>query len=188
MSLKKLAKFSEIIGKLKLVRRSGWISHVGMSEPESVADHSFRCAILAMCFGDLIKVDTEKLVRMLLLHDIQEVITGDYDSYEKEKIGISGVKQREIAAIEEILSLLPSELAEHYFRIWKEFESQGTKEAILANDIDKIEMIIQALEYERYGCDPRKLDVFWANTQNKIKTPVARDLFRMLIKERVKNE
>lgn len=188
MSLEKLVKFSRIIGKLKLVKRSGWISHAGITEPESVADHSFRCAILAMYVGDLIEIDTERLVKMLLLHDIQEAITGDYDSSEKEQMGISEVRRREKAAIGNMLPLLPPRLARQYLHIWREFEGQRTAEAVLANDIDKIEMVMQALEYEKDGCDPRTLDVFWANTKSKIKTPIIQDLFRLLIEERAANE
>ena len=58
----------------------------------------------------------------------------------------------------------------------------------MANDIDKIEMVMQALEYEKDGCDPRTLDAFWANAKSKIKTPIIRDLFRLLIEERAANE
>jgi len=180
MSLEKVAKFSEIVGKLKNVKRSGWASHVGIENPESVADHSFRCAVLAMCVGDLTGVDTEKLIKMLLLHDVQEALIGDYDSSAKEKIGLKEFKAREKSAARKILSLLPSKLEERYIDVWQEFEGQETPEAILANDIDKIEMIFQALEYESEGCDSEKFDVFWTSVQTKIKTPVIQDMFELL--------
>ena len=180
MVLEKLFSFSECMGKLKVIKRSGWISHVGVTEPESVADHSFRCAILAMCIGDLINVDTEKLIRMLLLHDVQEALTGDYDSYAKKEIGIYKVKSQERTAIEDILSLLPPNLKRRYISLWEEYEDQMTFEAILANDIDKIEMVMQALEYEKEGYDSERLKAFWTEVQNEIKTPIIRDLFKLL--------
>jgi len=188
MSLENLLRFSEIIGKLKVVKRSGWISHVGINEPESVADHSFRCAILAMCIGDLINVDTEKLIRLLLLHDVQEALTGDYDSYAKEKVGFSKVKSQERIAIKNILSLLPTKLKRKYILLSKEFEEQMTFEAIIASDIDKIEMMMQALEYEKRGYDSKKLEAFWIDVQNKIKTPMIRDLFQLLRDKRMVNK
>jgi len=83
---KELSEFLQIVGRLKAVRRSGWISQVGIDEPESVADHSFRCAIIAMCIGSLTDVDIGKLVPMLLLHDIQEAVTGDFDSSKKKEL------------------------------------------------------------------------------------------------------
>jgi putative hydrolase of HD superfamily len=180
VSLEKLINFSEIIGKLKVVNRSGWVSHVGITNPESVADHSFRCAILAMCIGDLLSVNTEKLIRMLLLHDIQESVTGDYDYYAKEEIGTPRVKLQERIAIKDILSRLPAKLKRKYDAIWREFEDKTTSEAMLANDIDKIEMLIQALEYEKKGYDPEKLEVFWTSSQDKIKTALGQDLFKLL--------
>lgn len=188
MSLEKLLRFSEIIGKLKIVKRSGWISHAGIDKPESVADHSFRCAVLAMCIGDVANVDTEKLIRMLLLHDVQEAFTGDYDYYAKKEVGLHKVKSEQRTAIKDILSLLPAALEMQYLSLWEEFENQSTLEAILANDIDKIEMMIQALEYEEEGYDPRKFDAFWNEVKNKIRTSVTQDLFKLLIKKRSMRE
>ncbi len=188
MSLERLLKFSEVVGKLKVTKRSGWVSQVGVTEPESVADHSFRCAILAMCIGDLTNAGTEKLIRMLLLHDIQEALTGDYNSYAKKEIGISKVKSKERTAVKYILSLLPAELKRQYFQIWEEFEDRRTREATLAHDIDKIEMVMQALEYEKEGYDSDKLEAFWTTVEKEIKTLVARDLFKLLRDKRMANK
>lgn len=188
MSLEELIRFSEIVGKLKTTKRSGWVSHVGISNPESVADHNFRCAILAMCIGDLSNIETEKLTRMLLLHDIHEALTGDYDHYAKVQMGIDRVKSKQRIAIDEILSSLPEKLQRPYRILWDEFENQTTPEAILAKDIDKIEMMMQALEYEEEeGYEPAKLDVFWSEVKNKIKNPLIQDLFRILMNKRRAN-
>ena len=185
MALEKLIDFSEIIGKLKVVNRSGWISQVGITAPESVADHSFRSAILSMCIGDMLGFDTDKLIRMLLLHDIQEAITGDYDYYLKEEIGKQTVKLQERIAIKNILSRLPTKLKRKYFAIWQEYEDKTSREAMLANDIDKIEMLMQALEFEKEGYDSEKLETFWTSVQSKINTPIVQDLFKLLKAKRI---
>lgn len=184
LNLEKVRKFSEILGKLKENKRSGWNSRLQMKNPESIADHSYRAAMLAMCLGDLMEVDSERLIRMLLLHDIQEAITGDYDYRAKKKIGITEVKRQEANAIRQILSLLPKKLQRNYLSIWKDFENQNTQEAILANDIDKLEMIMQALEYEKKGHSPKKLDVFWDYGKKMIKTPLIQELFQLLVNKR----
>ena len=88
MFLENLRRFAAIIGKLKTVKRSGWVSHIEIVESESVADHSFRCGILAMCIGDFRNMNVEKLMKMMLLHDVHEAITGDYDAYAKRQRGI----------------------------------------------------------------------------------------------------
>ncbi len=184
MSLEMLLRFSEIIGKLKRVRRAGWVSTAGVDNPESVADHSFRCAILAMCIGDMINIDSEKLIRMLLLHDVQEAYTGDFDRKVKRELGCRKVASEQRTAIEAILSSLPVSLRRRYLLLWEEFESQATPEAILAKDIDKIELMFQALEYERDGYDPEKLELFWIDGGGKAKTPLIRNLFRLLSDKR----
>ena len=181
MSLKMLTEFADIVGKLKAVKRSGWLSQVGIERPESVADHSFRCAVLAMIISDLSNGNTEKLVRMMLLHDIQEAITGDFDSHAKKQLGIHKVRSQQKSAFRDILDILPPKLRSQYCSLWEEVQAQKTTEAILAYDIDKIEMVIQALEYEKEGYDSSKLDVFWENTESRIKTPLIRNLFNFLL-------
>jgi putative hydrolase of HD superfamily len=175
-----LLKFSETIGKLKSIRRSGWISQAGIDEPESVADHSFRTTVLAMCICDLSGANAEKIIRMILLHDIHEAHTGDFDQETKKQLGTHQVRSQQRSAIKNILSLLPPKIEGQYQALWSEFEAQETFDAILANDIDKIEMVIQALEYEKEGYDSAKLDVFWKSTESDLKTSLVQDLFRYL--------
>ncbi|MCW4052857.1 MAG: HD domain-containing protein [Candidatus Bathyarchaeota archaeon] len=172
-----LIQFFLKIGKLKQIPRSGWISRVGIGSPESVADHTFRCAFLGMCIGDVLKLDTEKLMRMLLLHDIQESITGDLDYFNKQELGMDNVDAAENKAILDLLSLLPAPLEENYVSVWKEFSNQESPEAVVAKDIDKLEMILQSLEYERGGYDTDKLSVFWKNVEGHIRNPNLKRIF-----------
>lgn len=177
MSDNGLVQFFLRVGKLKLMPRSGWISQVGVDSPESVADHTFRCALLGMCIGDMLKLDTEKLIRILLLHDVQESITGDLDHSSKQELGIDNVLDVEKKAIIELLSHLPAPLEAEYLSIWKEFNNQESPEAVVAKDIDKLEMILQCLEYERKGYDTEKLSSFWKNVEGQIKNPSLKKLF-----------
>ena len=185
MILKELSEFLEVVGRLKTVKRSGWISQVGIDEPESVAGHSYRCAVIAMCICNLTDVDVGKLISMLLLHDIQEALTGDFDSLKKKELGFANIEALETTAINKIFSLLPNEMKELYLSLWDEFKTRNTREAILANDIDKIEMVLQAMEYEKKGWDPIKLDVFWATAKREIRTPEIRELYLVLKEKRV---
>jgi putative hydrolase of HD superfamily len=187
-SVERLLRFSQTIGKLKLVKRTGWISQVGIDEPESVADHSFRCAMLGMCIGDLLDLETEKLVRMLLLHDIQEALTGDFDYDAKKDKGIRRVRCQQRTAIKDILSWLPARLKDQYLLLWEEYEHQTTPEAILAHDIDKIEMLAQALEYERQGYDRQRLGTFWNEAKGQIETPTIQNMLKLLADKRTANE
>jgi putative hydrolase of HD superfamily len=184
VTIQNVIEFTRHVGRLKTTARSGWASHVNMEKAESIADHSFRCAVLAMCLGDLAEMNADKLIRMLLLHDVQEALTGDYDFLAKKRMGTSEVKEIEKKAIKRLLSLLPSDLKERYFLLWQEFEAQTTPEAILAKDIDRIEMVMQALEYEEAGFKRDALEPFWRTTENRIETATGKTIFDHLRKKR----
>jgi putative hydrolase of HD superfamily len=186
LSLENVIDFFEILGALKEKKRSGWNSRLGIKNPESIADHSLRATIIAMCIGDLMKLNTDKLIRMLLLHDIQEAITGDFDYKAKLKLGLERIKRRQNIAIRQVLSSLPEELQSKYLSLWIEFENKETHEAILANDIDHLELIMQALEYERRGYNPKKFHVFWQYGKETIQTPLIQEMFKNLAAKRKK--
>jgi len=182
--LEKIVDFVQKVGFLKKIKRSGWISWVGIENPESVADHSFRSAVLAMCIADLKGLNTEKLMRMLLLHDVHEALIGDYDYFAKRKISRSELKRKEHEAMEKMLENLPKKLKEKYFSIWLEFEEQKSLEAKIARQIDQLEMIFQALEYEKEGYSKEKLDVFWENIREKFGNKDLRRIFEILEEKR----
>jgi len=157
---KNVIKFAKEIGKLKSLERTGWKVR-GVKNPESVADHSFRATILGMLLSDLEGLDTEKIIRMLLLHDIQEAISGDITSVDKEKMPDNG-KSIEEKSIKNILSYLPDDLKKKYLYLWKEMEEVVTKEAKFCKDVDKLEKMIQLREYEDEQPDRKNvLKVFW---------------------------
>jgi len=182
----KLIRFFEIAEKLKSTKRSGWISHLNLKNSESVADHSFACCLIAMVLAGEEKINEGKMVQMLLLHDLQEAVTGDFDAYAKQKIGIQKVKSQQTNAMQIITSLLPEGKKKQYLALWDEFENKTTQEAILANDIDKLEMLIQAIEYEKQGYSASKLDTFWNSAQNQIQTPTGQKWFNLLKQKRTK--
>ncbi|MCJ7630960.1 HD domain-containing protein [Candidatus Bathyarchaeota archaeon] len=137
--------FGITAGQLKKIRRKGWVSLAGIKSPESVADHTYRTAILVMCLSDLKGLNTEKLVRMALLHDVHEALIGVYDHSDKERIGKSELRSIETEAVKRVFSDLPDNLQEKYILLSAEFQGQETEEARLIKQIDQIEMIFQAL-------------------------------------------
>jgi putative hydrolase of HD superfamily len=179
-----LLDFLEIVGKLKTTKRSGWVSQLSIQNPESVADHSYRCALMAIVLTYDQEIDKNKVVQMLLLHDIQEAITGDYDSIEKKRIGRKQVRNQQANAIQQVTSLLPELQKERYLTLWQEYEKKTTPEAAIANDIDKIEMLIQALEYEKQGYETSKLNTFWKISQEQIKTQSGKKWLKFLKQKR----
>ena len=144
-------RFFGRVGGLKSEPRKGWVMKLKMKHPESVADHSYRVALMGMVYSDSRGLDTEKVVKMALLHDLPEVIVGDSIPGER-----APAKKRllESAAMDEILSDVNPNLARRYRAIWEEYEEQVSPEARLVSQLDKVEMVFQASEYKKQ--DPRR--------------------------------
>ena len=167
-------EFARTIGKLKKIPRTGWKVN-GVKDCESVADHVFRVASLAMVLSDELKMDTGKIVKMALLHDWEEVITGDIRSPEKEQMG-DAVSKKGVEAFQKIIENLPENIKTEYLKLWKEFEDQKTDEAKFVKNVDLIEMLIQCLEYEKEQSDAT-LQEFWVHVDKRLKDPYFRKIF-----------
>ncbi|MEM5793079.1 MAG: HD domain-containing protein [Candidatus Aenigmatarchaeota archaeon] len=176
--------FVSEIGKLKDIERTGWKIR-GVKKPESVSDHSFRVAILVLLYSNRLDLDGNKCLKMALLHDIQEVYTGDIATrFKEEDQIISNIEKRrmESEGFEKLISKLPMNHGKELKDIWEEFFNQETDEARFVNDMDKIEMVLQALEYFEKG-GMKDADEFFRTAENSIKTDIGRKLLEYL-KER----
>ena len=156
----RLIEFFSKVGELKGLPRTGWVE-ARIDEPESVADHCFRMSIIAMVLSDLQGHDTAKAVRMALLHDLAEIETGDLTPGQKRERGPSLMTEEEGAVIR-LLSGLPGDLAESYMELWEELREGASPEAEVVAHADKLEMVLQALEYEEEGGCPSSLERFWS--------------------------
>jgi putative hydrolase of HD superfamily len=132
---------------LKHIFRRGWLQNdLPKEKCESVADHTFGVVILALLSADYLGLDLDrsKLLKMALIHDIGEIDTGDI-------IPADGITTREKSewerkAIYRILGNLQQ--GDDYVELWDEYDSGNSPEAIFLNQIDKLEMALQACVYE----------------------------------------
>ena len=132
---------------------------------------------MSMILADLEGLNSEKIIKMALLHDLAESIIGDItpDHITKnEKI------TKENHAIKQILKNLPDEIAESYVKIWNEYQEKYSEEAILLHDIDKLEMIFQAKFYENEGIPKKKLQTFF-NATKEVENKNLRKIISKLI-------
>lgn len=183
MKEKDFIEFARMVGKLKSIKRAGWVDRK-VTNPESVADHSFRATLIGMILSDLEKLNTEKVMRMLILHDIEESVTGDIMAIDKVKMNKEELHNNQIRAIEKILSPLPESLKKSYISIWKEMEEGLTQEAKFCKDVDKLEMMIQTDDYEREDVSNKeKLRPFWSRELRDINIPKRVDSIIKIYKE-----
>lgn len=169
--MKDLDFFSEV-GKLKDVARSGW--HVyKVKDPETVTDHAYRVAAMALHYSK--GLDALRCVGMALVHDLPEVITGDIAvrAIEKDQVMSYAEKERrERAAAKKLFAKQPEMLA-----LWKEYEGCKTPEAKLVHDLDKVEMVLQALDYTKAKRAPLDLEEFFQTSGHRMQTAKGRELW-----------
>jgi putative hydrolases of HD superfamily len=177
--LQDLVKLLEISGALKRTKRTGWVD-IGVNQPESVADHTFRTAFLCMIYAELENLDTLKLLRMALIHDLPEAIIGDLMPKQKN----SETKQKEESAISDILSLLPEVQRESFLAVWKEYKEGESKEAKALKQLDKVEMALQATEYKKLGTQSKSLERFFNSAKSEVSWPELKRLLSCILEEK----
>lgn len=160
-------------GLLKRTRRSGW-SILGINNPESVAEHSFRCAVIGYCLAKMEGADTYKVVMMTLLGDIQEARTGDFHKMAQRYVRAEKAEDR---AFKEQIRQLPVVIADELEKFYEEYRNQTTKESLIARDADILECLIQAKEYYEYGYN--QAINFTKKAPQCLKTRSSRKLWRI---------
>uniref|UniRef100_A0A1I7VGM5 5'-deoxynucleotidase HDDC2 n=1 Tax=Loa loa TaxID=7209 RepID=A0A1I7VGM5_LOALO len=137
----------KVLDELKHLKRTGW-TKFNIPEPETVACHMYRMAVLAMLMnGDC---DRAKCIRMTLVHDLAEAIVGDITPH----CGISAGEKHQLEdeAMKKIMEMVPLTAGEDWYSLWQEYEGSETKEAKIVKHLDKFDMIVQAFHYEqKYG-------------------------------------
>ena len=139
---KKIAFILEL-EKLKAVLRK--TRPVGLERLENSAEHSWQTALTAMIFLEDAdpSLDGLKVIKMLLIHDVVEIDTGDTFVYDEQ--ARLDIADEERAAAKRIFGLLPKPTGDELFELWEEFETRASPEAVFAKAIDRVNPVIQNL-------------------------------------------
>lgn len=188
--------FLSSLAKLKAIPRSGWISHgVALQDVESVADHSFSTCALSLLLADLEgrtgkSVDVERVLRMAVLHDMPESLTFDISKEYLRYLGQRGrviKSELERAAWKQIADGLKEPvLRRTYTRLQREFEEERTIESRLVHAADRLDILLQVIEYRRRGYPQSLLSELWNETNFSLRNSrlaSARKIQRVLIQE-----
>ena len=173
-----LESFFQKVLELKNIPRQGWKDKLDMDNVESVADHSYSTAIMSMVLSDLEGLDTEKIIKMALLHDLAESIVGDITP---DKMNYERKINMENKAMIQILENLPSSISQQYIVLWYDFQKNSSKEANFLHEIDKLEMVFQAKFYLDKGISKEILRSFFKTANNEIKSEQLRVILSRIL-------
>ncbi|MFH0890125.1 MAG: HD domain-containing protein [Candidatus Aenigmatarchaeota archaeon] len=165
-------KISELIfeaGQLKRLPRSGWF-FAGVKNPETVAEHSWRTALIGLFLAKMEDVDENKVLKMCIMHDLAETRIGDMNRVNDRYIEKGSGEEK---AFEDILSI-----DNEFLEIIREYNQRKTTEAVVARDADLLEVFAQAKEYIELGHS--SLSNWMENTRVILKTKSAKILAEKL--------
>ena len=139
--LLKQIQFIKEIDKIKYIQRRTCL--LNSDRPENDAEHSWHLALMAIALSEHANkpVDILKVIKMVLIHDIVEIDSGDVFVYDKSKSHKN--TEEEFAAAKRIFGLLPENQAKELIDLWKEFEDGETDDAKFAKSLDKFEPLLQ---------------------------------------------
>ena len=125
------------IDKLKGILRQTLLTD--RSRQENSAEHSWHLAIMAVLLAEYAPgtVDIERVLKMLLIHDLVEIDAGDTFCY--DQTGNQDKATRELQAADRLFGLLPSDQRDAFRALWEEFEARETLEAQFANALDRLQ-------------------------------------------------
>jgi 5'-deoxynucleotidase len=197
-SAERFARFLTRVGRLKQTPRTGWLDRgVPLVAAESVADHSYRVAIMAwLAAAEAPELDRDRVLKLALIHDLAESITGDltpHDSFELQSMGATArrdllnrrrpedqlrqqaKREAEEQAMAELLADLSSAQSAEVAELWSELSERSTAEARFVKEVDVLETYLQSREYLGADAD-LPVKSFELEVGEVIETPLLRRL------------
>jgi putative hydrolase of HD superfamily len=197
--MQKISNFLIKIGTLKDMKRKGWVLR-GVKNPESIADHTFRMTLAAWLLALKGGLNVNRVIKMALIHDLCEVYAGDSTPYDHflpknakdlkklvatwprlskaEKQHLSSKKyHKEDTALNKLIVDLPLNIKREIKGLWMDYEQGLTKEGRFVRQIDRLENLLQALEYWKKD---RKFPIssWWVQIEELVDQP---DLIEFMI-------
>lgn len=170
---KKILNFVAEAGLLKRIRRSGWWV-LGIKDPESVADHSFRCCVIGYVIAHMENVHPYQILLMTLFNDIHEARINDSHKMAQRYIDFEKAENKSFS---EQVKSLPLNINKEMIAMRQDYLQQNTPESIIARDADILECLIQAKEYYEYGF--KEAAKFMRKAPRFLKTKSAKTLWQL---------
>ena len=138
--LQKQMEFILEVDKVKQIVRQTYLTDG--SRKENDAEHSWHLALMAVLLKEYAneEVKREKVIPMVLIHDLVEIDAGD--TYAYDRAGLATQRDRETKAAERIFGMLPEDQGRRFRNLWEEFEAYETAEAKFAHVLDNCQPLI----------------------------------------------
>jgi len=163
------AKFLFEMGQLKRSKRAGWWL-AGVKDPETIAEHSFRTALIGMILALMEGADPGRVAMLCVLHDTQETRVGDIPSVGRRYIKAASNQ----AVTADQVAEFPTAVGQALRVLVDEYEDRESVESSVAHDADKLECLVQAREYQAQGYPDMPP---WVETSAaRLRTPSAQQL------------
>ena len=162
MNIKELAEALKLLSKLdefKNIKRHTLVK--GRKLRENDAEHTWHLAMWALIILPLLKrkYNSEKILKMILIHDLPEIYSGDVLTFKKDH----NHKKEEIKGAGKIFGMFPKKISKDYLNLLLEMEKGKTKEAKLVKAMDKLQPILQNINtkgklWKKLKIDFNKID------------------------------
>ena len=169
-------KYIYEIGQLKRVQRSGWWI-AGIKQPESLAEHSFRTAVIGFILATLEGADPFHTMAICLFHDAHEARLNDQHKVGQRYMDMDSIEP--IVAAEQ-QSRLPEKIASSLDDLFRAYQKMDSLDAQLARDADLLECLVQAREYQSQGYPDVQewIDSCLAGLKSKSAKQIAQDCIK----------
>ncbi|MCD6402361.1 HD domain-containing protein [bacterium] len=201
--MKENLKFFLEVNKLKETQRTGWVL-MKVKNPETIAEHTFRVAIEAWFLGEKKKLNVETIIKTAIAHDLCEVYAGDktpffyWDSLDKSKgeqenLLLKGIRlsqkekekrgrikfKKEQESLLKLIKSFNSELKREIYSLWFDFEKRLSQEGKFVKQVDRIETLLQAIEYFEAQKKPGGTS-WWELTEEIVEDPLLLDFLKVI--------
>lgn len=204
--MKKNLNFLTEINKLKEITRTGWVLRK-VKRPETISEHTFRVAFASWLLSQEKKLNVRRAIKIALSHDLCEVYAGDVtpffyykdylpeDEKERKKFLLKWARlsqknkekrgkrkfEKEKKSLLKLIKFLPRAVKKEIFLSWLDYEKGTSKEGKFVKQVDKIETLIQAIEYFGPGKTPAM--GWWEEVEESTEDPLLLDFLKVIQKK-----
>ncbi|RAK99231.1 HD domain-containing protein [Aspergillus ibericus CBS 121593] len=178
--------FFHLLERLKTTKREGW-RRFGINSGESISDHMYRMSVMTMFAPPSLasRLNLPHCMKMALVHDMAESLVGDITPV--DKVDKPEKARREAAVMDYIANNLlggvPGGMltGQEILKVFNEYEANETLEAQFVHDVDKMELLLQMVEYERAnGIDLTE----FCHVASKVQLPETKEWAATVLQER----